>query len=1228
MVDTQAPYAATQDQILAAQRAAAQAAATNAAYLANALPVLPKYAAGGGATYTQAELQDAASEAAKHEAAFHPPDINYAAYANVPLSQMPANVASRVQEYYTRNPSERAQAITQQYAAQHQIAQNPFAEDSAAGIAWEVARTTGGAGNITESMRATAGVESRATYGVDVFEGIPTVSGISTVPTRDVTSGMLSGSKMVAALPSGTTTTYMPYGEFAQIEMKGSKLLLDERTGELGVYQQPFGHSSFMLTGGGGRAALQSGMFTVEKAETPYVVEQGKVGSYILPSGKGLSRLGAEAYGGLVRPLDDRTLAPNEAISRYAGTTGKYNLANLVSQIPAGKAEVPGAKIPWSVSEESPAIQYMDKGGIIPGSAISVPSGGSLAEGRLVGGKTIAGIPTVTETGVGALSTPFLSMSSKAAESTTTIVPSTGELPFIGKIPYISDALSFVSPQEEVTVTKRTTVAPDVTNITLLPAASKTEAGKPYTIGETTYYPSTTTTIGGETRTTTSGTKTTETETRKTYDSPLNLFVRNALPELGEEHVIGGGHISEETKGGKYLLDIVSPGLGKTVGEATKGPVSFVRGAVPMSPVWAADTYENVRKDAAKGAASAAITILLVGAGTVAKGMGLGEGLLAPTTKAGGLYQTASVVASGTLLGVYGSDVTKRVTGSSISQWVPIGQTKEQQGGGYIEGIKERFPGWEEARKELNVVETQEILPMAAAYKATSYVGDKVIGYAKTRGIPEIVNPEASGYSVKEGFPTSPEIKTPDLVSSFKTGTITLENPAKLGEVSMAPYGEPIVRIPTGTQIGAKPGKSFIYSGAEYPHLNVGHVGEGASEIPGLYTAPQRISYFTKAGESQFGGFGITKDILGIYKSPSVYRVSVESGKYQEIPKNLLNAPTPVDPLTGKPYSTNDPLNPKNVAISEWMRTDAKPGIPVIGQYGKSEWQYLIPPGSELTPGAKVTGWYRDAGQRIPQYDVSFTGKRAEGYKPPQPTIDPRTGLPVREVGRAAMGVSSESISGMSKKAIPLGASAAFGKGIPTETTVTRTTPSKTTTTSFPTTRVTSYATPSYKGKTPSSGMSYPKTSDISTSGRTSPSTTSKTSTSPSLMTYPPTSKLPSSSITSSKSTTTTPRTSTTTTGFPKTTTTATTTPKITTTTTPKTSETTSSKTTETTTPHVTKTTSIITSTTGLPGWTPSGGGAGGGYKKGSRAYVETLGFETSRGRKGAWTFGKRKAKK
>jgi hypothetical protein len=419
---------------------ASQAASINAAYMNNTLPVLPKMGTpttgynqndtiriydttgltdprnqmGVARDVTPAEYYQIygrtpeQSEAAKY-AEFNAP-IDYSKYANVPLSQMPAGVASRVQDYYAAHPTERFQAITSQYAATKGIVENPYDPNTAAGIAWLSAR---------QGTPVSASLGQKAIqqgYQGDLYA----VSGISTVPTRDYSSRMLSGSKMVAALPGGTTTVYMPYGEYAQIEMKGAKALLDYQTGELGVYQLPYGRSSFMLTGGGGRAALQSGMFTIEKAETPYVISQEGVGTYALPSGAGLARLGAEAYGGVVRPLDDRTLAANEAISRYTGSIGKYNLANFVSQIPAGKAEVPGAKIPWSVETTTPALSYMDERGVIPGSAITIPG----ESGRLIGSKVIAGSPSHGTTEAGALPTPFISTSK--AQETPSLLSSAG----------------------------------------------------------------------------------------------------------------------------------------------------------------------------------------------------------------------------------------------------------------------------------------------------------------------------------------------------------------------------------------------------------------------------------------------------------------------------------------------------------------------------------------------------------------------------------------------------------------------------------------------------------------------------------------------------------------------------------------------------------------------------------------------------------------------------------
>lgn len=450
MVDQQPTY--TPQQILEAQqREAAGAAAAEAANLAwrtNTAPILPKMGTPASdpneliRIYDTSGLQDPKNqqgiardvtraeyiqiygatpeqrEQQKHEMAFHPQEYygaNIASFENVPLSQIAARYGSDfadiVQGYFTTHPTAKFQAITGAYELQQRnvigsegvmyqapaTPKNPYDPNTAAGIAWLVGRQ---GGVVSESLAGKALAEG---YQGDIFA----VKGISTVPTRDLSSGMLPSPKLGSVLPAGTVTTYMPYGEFAQIKMENTKVLLGYNTGELGVYQLPYGHSYYMLTGGAGRNALQSGMFTVEKPETPFVVGQSDVGKYVLPSGVGLSRLGAEGYAGYVRPLDARQITPDTAFSQYASM---FNLANYVNpQGPnLGKAAAPGANIPWTVAPGTPAISYMDTRGAIPGSGVPVPTSGAL----------ISAAPAPT-----GLPTPFISTSQPAA------APQSGSIP-------------------------------------------------------------------------------------------------------------------------------------------------------------------------------------------------------------------------------------------------------------------------------------------------------------------------------------------------------------------------------------------------------------------------------------------------------------------------------------------------------------------------------------------------------------------------------------------------------------------------------------------------------------------------------------------------------------------------------------------------------------------------------------------------------------------------------
>jgi hypothetical protein len=461
--------------VSAGNQTAEQAAMVNAAYNQNALPITPAVAQPSG--YTQAQQQDAAYEAEKHMRLFHPQEyygFQYADVANMPLGQIAARygegAADATQSYYQQNPSAKAQAIVKQYEEQ----QN-FVNVGYSGLGYQqgtiVPNVLAGEGGFTG--RAKEYKDQWQPLKGDLYAGIAfdksgaPIPYTETTPVRDLTSGMLSGSRMVAALEGGRTVDiYSPWGEYTQVKTENAKGLLGYNTGELGIYVKPYGHSTYMLTGGGGRNALQSGMFSVDKALTPYVVDRGDVGSYVLPSGTGMSRLGAEAYGGFVRPLDDRTLAPNDAISRYFGE-GANNLANFVAQVAGGKAEAPGAKIPWSVGANAPALQYMDKSGVIAGSAIEIPGAG-----RIVGSKTVASVGGTSDIvySEATVKQPFVSARYNAAPASQIVQP-TGEIeiPFTGfkfKAPIVSDVMAFFQPQQKVEFTKSgETVLPSETKL-------------------------------------------------------------------------------------------------------------------------------------------------------------------------------------------------------------------------------------------------------------------------------------------------------------------------------------------------------------------------------------------------------------------------------------------------------------------------------------------------------------------------------------------------------------------------------------------------------------------------------------------------------------------------------------------------------------------------------------------------------------------------------------------
>jgi predicted DNA-binding transcriptional regulator AlpA len=390
----------TSAEAIQAQLANAQFNAANAAYDPGSAAALTVLQNTNPSLYLQAvghaAAVDAAAEAAKRSAAFGNQlgGVDPTTLANMTKSEIAArygsSVAEAVGDYYIANPSARYQGEVAKYSERQQstigsggvyrqptstiTVQNPYPLNSAAGIAFDVSRTGGSTNPYLAQNSIAEGY---------IPSNISPLSGRSTVPVRDSSSGAMDLFSFISP-GDETVTVYVPFGNYVQEQILGAKLAIGYNTGELAIYQKPTGHSIYNLVGGGGRNALQSGMFTVNQPETPFVADQWSVGTFKLPSGAGLSRLGAEAYGGFVQTLDNRTLSSDALFSQYPENLN--NLANYVNPIGPNlsRVEAPGAKIPWSISASSPALQYMDEIGIIPGSSFTIKSTGQIGGSKVL----------------------------------------------------------------------------------------------------------------------------------------------------------------------------------------------------------------------------------------------------------------------------------------------------------------------------------------------------------------------------------------------------------------------------------------------------------------------------------------------------------------------------------------------------------------------------------------------------------------------------------------------------------------------------------------------------------------------------------------------------------------------------------------------------------------------------------------------------------------------------
>jgi hypothetical protein len=280
--------------------------------------------------------------------------------------------------------------------------------NSAAGIAYDVAKQ-GGTYDPYLGQKAYNQGFTQANQYVK-----PNDTGRSTVPVRDLSSQMQQ--PVYSDHYRQGMDTYMPVGEMNSQLIRDSKIVIGENTGEFGVYQKSYymgqERREMALVGGGGRAALQSGMFSYEEplTDAEHTFEQwdiGKMRPATIEYGETHSGMGAEAYGGFGNlPLDGRLLTPDSQMSTY---DSPFNLARLVNPQGANmsKTQAPGVDIPWGLSPGSPQVQYVD------------------AQGKLYGGFDLVTKPVGMSAGY-VPKTPFTSVGKSALPGAPTLFDATG----------------------------------------------------------------------------------------------------------------------------------------------------------------------------------------------------------------------------------------------------------------------------------------------------------------------------------------------------------------------------------------------------------------------------------------------------------------------------------------------------------------------------------------------------------------------------------------------------------------------------------------------------------------------------------------------------------------------------------------------------------------------------------------------------------------------------------
>jgi hypothetical protein len=225
--------------------------------------------------------------------------------------------AEKWYEDYAKNPNilnsgmYDKNAKASDYASLPRGSVNPFKEDSAAGIAWDVAATGGYVG------------KSLSDKVVDPDTGKRFDLPSSWVDPQVDTGNVVSTNPLVSVSIAPGRNVYVPIGEMEQQLRTDAKLIVADR-GAYEVWQTPkntmpglegyFTRIYPMITAGGSDFALQSGMVS-GKAATPWVVDEyGMTGLWkasdaarvkdIQEHPELYSRLGSELYGGIVQKLN------------------------------------------------------------------------------------------------------------------------------------------------------------------------------------------------------------------------------------------------------------------------------------------------------------------------------------------------------------------------------------------------------------------------------------------------------------------------------------------------------------------------------------------------------------------------------------------------------------------------------------------------------------------------------------------------------------------------------------------------------------------------------------------------------------------------------------------------------------------------------------------------------------------------------------------------------------